>query len=254
MLSRGIPNDQLGTEENLAVWELGIFNFFHKDRTGLLAHLEAGLGNGGDGRECHPGSFNIVKTNDGKFFRNPDAQMLGSIDGGGGKHIGASEESIRMGIAIQRLQYGGVCQRIVNGWNTDIPFRIKAETTLFQGFQVAIPAVAGIFVFLTAVDKADFLAAQGDKIVYCTIGGGNVINADIGAGLILRIFTAHNDRTVIFNDGEQFSGRCGAEPQHSAEMPLLTGSDNSLEWDSYPLSAREMLQNGCPGRSVGCRQ
>jgi hypothetical protein len=39
--------------------------------------------------------------------------------------------------------------------------------------------------------------------------------------LILRIFTAHNDRTVIFNDGEQFSGRCGAEPQHSAEMPLF---------------------------------
>ena len=220
-LPRGIPNDQLGIEKDLTVWEIWISDFFHQDGAGLLANLEIRLGDGSDGRKSHPGGFNVVETNDGKFFRNPDAQMLCSIDGGGGEYIGAGEESIRTGIAIEGLQNGGVCQRVVNGGYADIPFRIEVETAMFQGFQITLPAVTGVFVFLTAVDKTNFLAAQRDEVVYCPVGGGDVINADIGAGLILRIFTAHNERTVIFNDGEQFSGRCGAEPQHSAEMPLF---------------------------------
>ena len=91
--------------------------------------------------------------------------MLRRVDGGGGKHIGAGEESIRMGIAIEGLQNGGICQRIVNGGDADIPFQIEAETVMLQSFQITLPAVPGVFVFLTAVDKPNFRAAQGDEIV-----------------------------------------------------------------------------------------
>ena len=138
--------------------------------------------------------------------------MLCGIDGGGGKYIGASEKSIRKGIAIEGLQNSGVCQRIVNGWNTDIPFRIEAETAVLQRFQITFPAVTGIFIFLTAVDKADFFTAQRDEVVYCPVGGSNIINADVRAGIVLRVFTAHDDGTVILDDCEQFPGGRGAEP------------------------------------------
>ena len=69
----GIPNDQLGIEKDLTVCKIWISDFFHQNGTGLLADLEIGLGNGGDGRECHPGVFNVIKANDGELVRNPDA-------------------------------------------------------------------------------------------------------------------------------------------------------------------------------------
>ena len=69
----GIPNDQLSIEKNLTVREIWISDFFNQNGTCLLANLEIGLGNGGDGRECHPGGFNVIKTNDGELVRNPDA-------------------------------------------------------------------------------------------------------------------------------------------------------------------------------------
>ena len=67
-----------------------------EDGTGLLAHLEAGLRDGGDGGVSHPGCLHVVHADDGQFFRHPDTETFGGVDGCGGVNIGTGKESMGM--------------------------------------------------------------------------------------------------------------------------------------------------------------
>lgn len=186
-----------------------------------MTKLETGLPDRGDRGQSHAGSLHIVKSNHRYIFRNPNAVLLRGIDCCCGKDVGAGKEGVRSLLRVQSLRDGRVGQSVVDGRYRDIPLGMNRKPGAFQCFQVSLPAVPRILIFQAAVDKAYIFTACGDQIIYRFIGGGNVVDADVGAFIIVRIFTAHCHGTISADQVEKIGGRGGREPQNSLKAALF---------------------------------